>query len=119
MMRSFKANVSPCFILMRFLSRHFMAYLEGKGGQGELWGKWAQRTNRTPLREQSGGAAGRVGVTWGEQHEGDEGARRGVLTQGPSPPLAPPSGVPAGPGLTSCPCQPSGTRRPRRSPLAQ
>lgn len=27
MMRSFSARVSPCFILMRFLSRHFMAYL--------------------------------------------------------------------------------------------
>jgi len=27
MMRSLRARVSPCFILMRFLSRHFMAYL--------------------------------------------------------------------------------------------
>lgn len=27
MMRSFRANVSPCFILIRFLSRHFMAYI--------------------------------------------------------------------------------------------
>ena len=27
MMRSFRANVSPCFILMRFLSRHFIAYI--------------------------------------------------------------------------------------------
>lgn len=27
MIRSFRARVSPCFILMRFLSRHFMAYL--------------------------------------------------------------------------------------------
>lgn len=25
--RSLRANVSPCFILMRFLSRHFMAYI--------------------------------------------------------------------------------------------
>lgn len=31
MMRSFRASVSPCFILMRFLSRHFMAYLQGRG----------------------------------------------------------------------------------------
>lgn len=28
MMRSLRARVSPCFILMRFLSKHFMAYLE-------------------------------------------------------------------------------------------
>lgn len=27
MMRSLRASVSPCFILMRFLSKHFMAYL--------------------------------------------------------------------------------------------
>ena len=27
MIRSFKAKVSPCFILMRFLSKHFIAYL--------------------------------------------------------------------------------------------
>lgn len=27
MIRSFNANVSPCFILMRFLSKHFIAYL--------------------------------------------------------------------------------------------
>lgn len=25
---SFKANVSPCFILILFLSKHFIAYLE-------------------------------------------------------------------------------------------
>ena len=30
MIRSFKANVSPCFILMRFLSKHFIAYLDGQ-----------------------------------------------------------------------------------------
>ena len=30
MMRSFNANVSPCFILIRFLSRHFIAYLKTK-----------------------------------------------------------------------------------------
>lgn len=29
MMRSLRARVSPCFILMRFLSKHFMAYLGG------------------------------------------------------------------------------------------
>lgn len=29
MMRSLRASVSPCFILMRFLSKHFMAYLGG------------------------------------------------------------------------------------------
>lgn len=28
MSRSFNASVSPCFILMRFLSKHFIAYLE-------------------------------------------------------------------------------------------
>lgn len=28
MSRSFNANVSPCFILIRFLSRHFIAYLQ-------------------------------------------------------------------------------------------
>jgi hypothetical protein len=28
MIRSFNANVSPCFILILFLSRHFMAYLK-------------------------------------------------------------------------------------------
>lgn len=33
MMRSFRARVSPCFILMRFLSRHFMAYLQSRGRQ--------------------------------------------------------------------------------------
>ncbi|MPC26414.1 hypothetical protein E2C01_019553 [Portunus trituberculatus] len=27
MIRSFNANVSPCFILILFLSRHFMAYI--------------------------------------------------------------------------------------------
>lgn len=32
MMRSLRASVSPCFILMRFLSKHFMAYLgDGHG----------------------------------------------------------------------------------------
>lgn len=30
MMRSLRARVSPCFILMRFLSKHFMAYLGAK-----------------------------------------------------------------------------------------
>lgn len=37
MMRSLRARVSPCFILMRFLSKHFMAYLGDKGSlQGPL-----------------------------------------------------------------------------------
>lgn len=40
MMRSLRARVSPCFILMRFLSKHFMAYL---GDKGSLQGPAAAR----------------------------------------------------------------------------
>lgn len=36
MMRSLRASVSPCFILMRFLSKHFMAYLEAESPHGVL-----------------------------------------------------------------------------------
>lgn len=50
MMRSFRASVSPCFILMRFLSRHFMAYLPGSAaqsggrrGRGQPSGRWQGR----------------------------------------------------------------------------
>lgn len=36
MMRSLRASVSPCFILMRFLSKHFMAYLGAESPCGVL-----------------------------------------------------------------------------------
>lgn len=56
MMRSFRARVSPCFILMRFLSRHFMAYLVGEGGRLV---SQSPRTFSAELRAASGGLQGR------------------------------------------------------------
>lgn len=61
MMRSLRARVSPCFILMRFLSRHFMAYLVGMG--------WWSDSPQAPV-VQSPGLLWGPGSGWGPPQRG-------------------------------------------------
>lgn len=136
MMRSFRASVSPCFILMRFLSRHFMAYLPGSAAQsggeagaraalGALAGKTTGRDKRVTLRDRGGRGrrTGRGAWREGERLSVDTCPFRALPpARGAPQRLASPSGSPpeaGAPVLTSCPCRPCGTRRPHRSPLAR
>lgn len=100
MMRSLRASVSPCFILMRFLSKHFMAYLGDGHRVAAATTSPEQGQHPVPTHSRDIPAS----------------PLTGVITAMPlGPPSTPKSQVGPSIPVTFFPCPLSGSRRPPRS----